>query len=367
MALSAPALHPPPIPLERIQRIALIQPSRIGDIVFSLPTLSGLRQVFPEARISWLVDDRCKDLVEGHPDLDDRIIIPFKALETALKNKKWGWVWKTMAQLRRELRDRSFDLSVDLHGLAKSALLVFLTGAAYKIGSANTTGMKELSGFFSKEIPPLPQARHTIERNLAVVSYLGGAIDQPQFKFHIPLTGKEEVQVLLDQAGWSPEEKLVILHPGAGWLSRRWPVERYAGLIHRLHFELQARVVIVGGAEGGSKEALLFKELFSLIRVPVINFVQQLSLKQLIALLDRAHLFVGNEAGPMHLATALNKPVIAVIGPTNPELTGPFGPRARIVRKKVVCSPCRERNCTDLKCMKAIEVDHVFEAVQSIY
>ncbi|MFH0787247.1 MAG: glycosyltransferase family 9 protein, partial [Pseudomonadota bacterium] len=159
----------------------------------------------------------------------------------------------------------------------------------------------------------------------------------------------------------------IVIHPGAGWLSRRWPVIRYAELIQRLQKELQARLIVIGGEEGGSKEALLFKELFSLIRVPLINLVQQLSLKQLMALLDRADLFVGNEAGPMHLAAALNRPVVAIIGPTRPELTGPFGPRARIVRKKVDCSPCRERNCPDLKCMKAIEVSDVFETVQSVW
>jgi lipopolysaccharide heptosyltransferase II len=367
MISTGPILKSPPFPLEGIRRIALIQPSRIGDIVFSLPTLSALRQLFPEARISWLVDERCKDLVAGHPDLDESIIIPFKALEKALKDREWRWVWQTLSRLRKELRERSFDLSVDLHGLAKSALLVFLARASFRIGSANTTGMKELSGFFSKEIPPHPKALHTIERNLAVISYLGGQVDQPRFNFSIPLARKEEIQALLRKFGCTERDKLIVIHPGAGWLSRRWPVKRYADLIHRLHQDLPARVIIIGGAEGGSKEDLLFKELFSLIQVPVINLVQQLSLGQLLALLERTDLFVGNEAGPMHLATALNKPVVAIIGPTRPELTGPFGPKTRIVRKEVGCSPCRERNCPDLKCMNAIEVSDVFEAIQSAW
>jgi heptosyltransferase-1 len=367
MISTGPVLKLPPFPLERIRRIALIQPSRIGDIVFSLPTLSGLRRLFPEARISWLVDERCKDLVAGHPDLDESIVIPFKALEKALKDRDWRWVWQTLSRLRKELRERSFDLTVDLHGLAKSALLVFLAKASFRIGSANTTGMKEMSWLFSKEIPPQPDALHTIERNLAVVSYLGGQLEQPQFKLTIPSAQKEEIQDILGKFGCSEKDKLIVIHPGAGWLSRRWPIQRYAELIHRLQKELPARLIIIGGAEGGSKEDFLFKELFSLIRVPVLNLVQQLSLKQLMALLERTDLFVGNEAGPMHLATALNKPVVAIIGPTRPELTGPFGQRARIVRKKVECSPCRERNCPDLKCMKAIEVSDVFAAIQSTW
>jgi lipopolysaccharide heptosyltransferase I len=367
MSALSPIVNALPFPLDGIRRIALIQPSRIGDIVFSLPTLTGLRRLFPEARISWLVDERCRELVEDHPDLDEIIVIPFKAIEKALKERQLTWVWQTFRQLKKTLRERSFDLSLDLHGLAKSAFLVFMAGARYKLGSANTTGMKELSGLFSREIHPGPTDIHTVERNLAVIRYLGGNVENPQFKFRIPEAQKEDLQTRLEGLGISPAEKLIVIHPGAGWLSRRWPVPRYAELINKLHDDLPARLIVVGGAEGGSKEDQLFQELFALIRVPVVNLVQQVNLKQLIALLERAHLFVGNEAGPMHLATALGKPVVAIIGPTRPELTGPFGPKTGIVRKAVECSPCRERNCTDLTCMKAVEVSHVYEALRAAW
>jgi heptosyltransferase I len=351
------------IPPQNIRRIALIQPSRIGDIVFSLPTLAGLRELYPQAHIAWLVDDRCRELVEGHPDLNETMVIPFKALEQALKQRRLTWVKKELSRLKKRIREKGFDLSIDLHGLAKSALLVYMAGARYKIGSANTTGMKELSGFFSREIPPGPEDTHTIDRNLAVIKYLGGRVEIPQFKLHIPQNCKEEIQAILQHWGVSTEDKVIVLHPGAGWLSRRWPVPRYAELIHQIREGLKANIIVVGGAEGGSKEDGLFQELFAAVKVPVINLVHQLSLKQLMALLDRAHLFVGNEAGPMHLATALTKAVVAIIGPTRPELTGPYGPKARIIRQAVACSPCRQRNCLDLACMKAVEVSHVYEAV----
>jgi heptosyltransferase I len=355
-----------PFSLEQIRRIALIQPSRIGDIVFSLPTLSGLRQLFPQARISWLVDERCQELVEGHPDLDETLVVPFKALEKAWKDKQWVWIWQTLRGLKRELRGRSFDLSIDLHGLGKSALLVLLAGARFRLGSANTNGMKELSGFISQEIPAGPHDFHTVERNLALVRYLGGQVDFPEFKFKIASSSQEEVAGLLLKAGYEPGNPLIVIHPGAGWLSRRWPVENFADLIHQLKKDHPVQLAVIGGAEGGSTEEELFRQLFSLIRVPVLNLVHRLNLKQLIVLLDQAALFIGNEAGPMHIASALNKPVVAIIGPTIPELTGPFGRRARIVKKEVPCSPCRDRNCTDLKCMKAIEVSHVQETVQSV-
>ncbi|MCU0580305.1 MAG: glycosyltransferase family 9 protein, partial [Desulfobacterota bacterium] len=116
-----------------------------------------------------------------------------------------------------------------------------------------------------------------------------------------------------------------------------------------------------------SKEDQLFQELFARLEAPVINLVRRLSLKALPALLQRAQLFIGNEAGPMHLANALGLPAVVLIGPTRPELTGPFGTTARVIRQEVGCNPCRKRNCRDLKCMAAIEVSHVEEAAHSLW
>lgn len=356
-----------PPPQGEIKRILLIQPSRIGDIIFSLPTLSALRRTFPRARITWLVDDRCQDLVEGHPDLDEVLVVPFKALEEALKKRSWKGVGQTFSRLKRELRTRSFDLSIDLHGLAKSALLVWMAGARFRIGSANTTGMKECSGFFSQEIPPRPDDRHTVERNLSVIDFLGGPAQEVRFQLTISEAAQRRVREILVSAGRREQERLVVIHPGAGWLSRRWPVDRFAELINTLGLTSGLQLAVIGGAAGGSEEGRLFEQLFPLIRVPVINLVNRLRLKELIALLKETDLFIGNEAGPLHLAAALDRPVVAIIGPTRPELTGPFGRKALIIRKPVSCSPCRERNCSELTCMKAIEVTDVLEAVRSIH
>jgi lipopolysaccharide heptosyltransferase II len=356
-----------PIPLSDIRRLLLIQPSRIGDIVFSLPTLNALRKTFPEAHIAWLVDERCRDLVEGHPDLDETIVVPFKAMEQALKKRQWPWVWRTFSDLKRTLRAGNFDLSLDLHGLAKSALLVLLAGARHRLGSANTNGMKEGSGFFSREIPPGPEDRHTVERNLAVVRYLGGDTGRPEFHLPVFEEAKRDVREVLYQAGCGEEDRLIVIHPGAGWLSRRWPADRYAALIGRLRETLPARIAVIGGPEGGSREDQLFQDLFARLEAPVINLVRRLGLKQLAALFKRAQLFIGNEAGPMHLANALGLPAVVLIGPTRPELTGPFGTTARVIRHPVGCNPCRERNCPDIKCLQAIEVNQVEEAAHSLW
>jgi ADP-heptose:LPS heptosyltransferase len=227
--------------------------------------------------------------------------------------------------------------------------------------------MKEGSGLFSKEIPPGPGDRHTVERNLAVIRYLGGETEKPTFILPVSESARREVQAVLKQAGCREEDPLIVIHPGAGWLSRRWPAERYADLIHRLQPGLPAKIAVIGGPEGGSKEDLLFQELFSRLEVPVIDLVRRLSLKQLLALYQQARLFIGNEAGPMHLANALGLPAVVLIGPTRPELTGPFGTTARVIRHAVGCNPCRERNCRDLKCMAAIEVSQVEEAVHSLW
>ncbi|GHT09949.1 hypothetical protein AGMMS49532_09050 [Endomicrobiia bacterium] len=145
--------HPAP-------KILIVQPSRIGDIIFSLPVLSAIKKRYPDARLSWIVDDRCVEILNGSPFLENIFI--------------WGKrqiSFKYYKNLRQRLRGQKFDLSIDLHGLAKSAMLVELAGAKFKIASSSINGMKEFSWLFSKEIKSRREV-HCVERHFEVAKYL---------------------------------------------------------------------------------------------------------------------------------------------------------------------------------------------------
>jgi heptosyltransferase-1 len=337
--------HPSP-------KILIVQPSRIGDVVFTMPSAVALRKKFPHAWIGWVVDERCAPLLAGHPAVDE--VIVFDRSKASLSY---------ILDFRRKLREMQIDLSLDFHGLFKSAFVVALAGARFRLGSSSTYGMKELAWLFSTEIaPPSPQA-HCVQRHLQVARDLGCADEPCSYQISVGNAAREAIKQICKSAGLDVEKPFVALHPGGGWLSRRWPAESFAKLIDRLVGEIGIEVALIGGKEGGAGECGIDEGIMKSLSSSAVNLTGKMELSQLVAFLEKATVFVGNEAGPMHIAVALGRPVVGIIGPTNPERTGPFGGNARFVRASVPCQPCRNRNCKTIECMRLITVDGVFNAV----
>ena len=341
-------LHPFP-------KILIVQPSRLGDIIFALPTLAAIKRKYPHAKISWIVDERCAEILEGNALLDK--IFVWDRTKRSLGYYK---------DLRKRLKAERFDLSIDLHGLLKSAMLVKLAGAKFKIASSSTNGMREFSWLFSKEIKNTDPDAHCIDRHLETAKYLncGPEIEYP---IYIPPEAFESVKGKLKSKGLSAE-KIVAIHAGGGWLSRRWGTANYARLAEKLNKELGAEIVLIGGREGGSSEKGLGEEIVSQSGVKITDMTGMFTLKELCAFFKLCKVFVGNEAGPMHIATALGIPSVAVLGPTNAKRTGPYGSgNTKIIQHVFPCQPCRNRNCKDAVCMKDISVEEVFIAVKKKY
>jgi ADP-heptose:LPS heptosyltransferase len=263
----------------------------------------------------------------------------------------------------KTLRKQKFDLSIDLHGLAKSAMLVKLAAAKFKIASSSTNGMREFSWLFSKEIKS--SSHHCVGRHFEVAKYLGCSSDL-NYPIDIPEESFRSVKDKLQKENINLE-KVVGIHPGSGWISRRWGSSKYAQLSKKLKNELHADIVLVGGKEGGSSEKGLNEEIILDANVKITDMTGKFTLKELCAFLQMCKVFVGNEAGPMHIATALNVPSVAILGPTDANRTGPYKGNTTVIQHKIDCQPCRNRNCANPKCMQAVSVDEVFEEVKKIF
>jgi lipopolysaccharide heptosyltransferase II len=341
-------LHPFP-------KILIVQPSRLGDIVFSLPVVTALKKKYPHSKISWLVDERCSDVLQGHPDIDELIIWNRKRRSPAY-----------YFNLRRRLKSETFDLSIDLHGLFKSAVFVKFADARYKIASSSTNGMREFSWLFSKEIKT-PQNLHCVKRHFAVAKELGADFNI-ESKIYISDEDKLSLEEILNREGLNPSKPIFAFHIGGGWLSRRWPLENFAELIDKINANLDANVALVGGKEGGKSEKGLNEDLKDIVKTKFIDLTNKLTLKQLCALFLKTKVFVANDSGPMHIASAaLNTPTIGLLGPTNAKKTRPYGSNAVTIQHDISCRPknfpCVRRACANPKCMKAISVDEVYEEV----
>jgi heptosyltransferase-1 len=341
--------------------ILIVKLSAIGDVVHTLPALNAIRAHYPKARITWLVEAAAADLVVGHRALD-RVIVSHR--KRWLRELAGPGRRQAMVEIRgfwRELRDTYYDIIIDFQSLLKSALPVWLARGNRKIGFDRGMQHQEHSYLFLNErISPVDMEVHALTRGLRLLNAIG--IDTPTVVYDIPLSTQdsERVKSLLGAHGMDGTRPLVAVNPVALWETKLWRNDRFAALADRLVEEAGVAVVFTGGPGDGETIAAIRR----MMRAPAADFSGRTSLTMLAALYQRAALLVTTDTGPMHLAAAVDTPVVALFGPTAPWRTGPYGEGHRVIRTAPPCSPCFKRQC-DLhrcRCMRDITVDQVLWA-----
>ncbi|MDR2366503.1 MAG: glycosyltransferase family 9 protein [Deltaproteobacteria bacterium] len=330
------------------KRILVIKMSAMGDIIHALPSLAALREIFPESRISWLVEPQFADLLPGPPYVDDLVIF----YKNDLKKKSLGDKIKYLWQLRKELHAREFDLVIDLQGLMKSALISVLSGCRRRIGYWE---LREGSSLVTKAIKGPNAKGHIIERYLDVIRYLGPTT--AQVRYPLPdFTGPRE-KMAQNLRGLGIEGPLALIFPGASWETKRWPPGKYAALSKKLAAD--GLTVAVGGGPGDSA---LAQEVIALSRpVGLTDLTGKTGLTDLMALVSLASLALGSDSGPLHMATATGTPTVSLFGPNDGNRTGTYGPLSRNISSPAPCSPCFKRKCPkSFICMDMIGVDQVY-------
>jgi heptosyltransferase-1 len=332
-------------------RILLIKLSSLGDVINALPTLEALRSLFPRGHITWLVEDTNAPVLAGHPALDEIWPVP----RPRLGNGRFLANLQETFQAARRLRERPFDLVIDLQGLFKSAFWAALARGGRKLGYDRTREFSYLA--LTERLAPFDSEAHAVWRYLNVARYLGAPAVPPLFR--LGLNTPEDLDHLI-----SPETRrpLAVMHPGARWPTKLWPAAHWARLAGWLAREKGFQVVITGSP--GDRN--LAGEIIATAEVPILNLAGRTSLAELAALLRKARLAVTTDTGPMHLACALGTPVAALFGPTAPWRTGPFGQGHEVVRLALPCSPCFRRLCPEPRCLTELKAPAVQEAVEKI-
>lgn len=335
--------------------ILIVKLSAVGDVIHTLPSLSALRKLYPEAHITWVVEEAAADIVRNHPDLDCVIVSRRKVWQREMKA---GCFRKPLREIRsflRALRSRDYDLVIDFHGLFKSAILVFLCRGKRKIGYDS---YQELSGLFYSEKISEDMTKHAVDRYLDFSRYLGAKSAEPTFQIAIGDENKEKVNNLL--TAYQVAGPFVAMNPVAYWDTKLWDDERFAALCDRIVGTYKIPVILTG------QKAPSLEKIRILAHGGVINLEGQTTLKDLAELYRRAALLVTTDSGPMHLAAALGTPVVALFGPTDPDRTGPYGSGHIVIQEALDCVPCFRKTCRDMICMKGITVDKVFYAAAKV-
>ena len=342
------------------QRILLIKPSSLGDVVHALPVLHGLRRRYPNARIDWLLSSSLAPLLEGHGELDGLVLFDRRNYGRIAFSPS---VAVEFVRFVRRLRASRYDLVIDLQGLFRTGFLARASGVPIRIGFADAK--EGASFFYNHHSPSVPAETHAVDRNYSVARLLG--FDDVPIEFHSPLThgDRAEADRLLRKAGFD-DAPLVAVVPGARWETKVWLPERFTETIVELQAGHDVRCVLLGGPDETARCA----QIAAACRDAPINLAGQTSLRILAAVLAKADAVLCHDSGAMHVAVALDRPVVCLIGPTNPARTGPYRRPNDVVRLNLDCAPCYLRKLSQCRfehrCMKELETTRVVKAVRRL-
>ncbi len=341
-------------PLDQLTacRIALIKPSALGDIVNSLPVLTALRQRFPRAHLTWVVNRGYEPLLRGHPDLDATMSFDRRSNRRGLVQATAGYV-----KFFRQLYACQFDLVVDLQGLLRSGLMTAATGATRRVGLSSA---REGARCFYTDVVLVPHGKplHAVDRYWLIARALGADMAPPSFR--LPVVESARAWVHGELAGF-PRPWLV-LGVGSRWRTKRWPPEYFAQLARRAQRQFGGSVLFVGARD----EVELAESTAGMLAGPVRNLTGRTTLPQLAALLHQADVMVANDTGPLHLAAALGRPVVAPYTCTRVTLNGPYGQMDRAVEARVWCHGSYLKSCRRLECMAELTPDRLWPILEEV-
>lgn len=325
--------------------IVIVKLSAIGDVLHGIPTAVALKKAFPGATIGWIVEGRSADVLAGHRSIDHLFRLPR------------GWL-KSPRQVRslwRDLRTFRADLTLDLQGLLKSGVATALAGGRLRIGHARPEA-REGSWLFSNH-RVTATSRHVVDRNLDLLAPLGITAGQADFGMPSWPVSRERVRTWLEPL--QLRHRPVLINPGAGWASKRWPPERFADLAAHLWRERGLPSVVVWG---GSAEEAIARDIVSAAGAGV-TLAPPTSLQDLGELCRQADLFISGDTGPLHLAAAVGTRCIGLFGPVPATRNGPYGRQHVTVEPPPDVRPRWEDRKTDTQAMAAISVEAVLAAV----
>jgi len=336
------------IDLASIRKILVIKPRAIGDVLLSTPVLANLRRFFPAAKISFLVEKGGAAVLSGNPWLDEVLL---------LEKNAWSRI-KLLARIRQE----RFDLVLDLFSNPATALFTLLSGAPIRVGFAFRHRR------FGYTIALLPRGGevHNVEFNLDALRALGLVPERIEPRVFLSADERAFARAFIEKHNLAGMKKifssqntpLIGFSIGGGWQTKRWLSAYYVKLGKRIVEEFGASIMLLYGPDEEQEARGIADGIGAGAILPPI-----ITLRQLAALAEVCHLVVSNDTGPMHIAAAVGTPVLAIFGPTRPELQGPVGNYHRIVRNESVnCLGCNLTKCPIGNiCMTELYPDKVFE------
>lgn len=339
------------IDLSQINKLLIVKISSIGDLVHASPVVPAFKRSFPHLSIGWVVEDRHLQVVQGAPGIDEFIVVPHKQWRSG--GLKWE-AWRQVFRTGRELRDKGYELALDLQGLGKSAIWAWFSGARFRLGGHRVRREARLILY---RIPVRTQGLHVVDQYLDAVRWLGAEPEPVEFPLFIPEEARQQAHQKLARLEIAPGTPFVSMNPSAGQERKRWAIDKFAELSDRIERDHHLPVVFVGGPGDLPLEA----RLKQLKQAPLRSLIGQTSLKEVMEVVRATCLHICGDTGTAHMAAAFQTPCVSLFGPTDPDRNGPYGQRERVLYKRPQCQSCG-RKCRTYECLQWITVDEVLSS-----
>jgi len=341
---------------KEIEKILVIRFSSLGDIILTTPVLENLKTKFPQSQIYFLTKTKYSDLLASDPRI-------YALIEFDPRGKHKGF--KGFKRLMRELNSNDFDLLIDLHTNLRSFFLRLLVKSGIKTKYRKRWFSRFLMVHF-KFLKTKPVS--TLESYLGVFKKLQ---IEPEKKIPTLFVDQDDIEYankFLLEAGIKKDDIVIGVHPGARWETKRWDEEKFKQVCKNLIPKLDCKIILFGDSEDGE----LIRRMAEKLPDSKVTKAIGLSLSRLMSLVKNCDCLITNDSGPMHIAVGFSVPVVAIFGPTHPQLGFvPTGPGNVVLCADVKCSPCSlhgERKCRKESrlCMDLITPDMVVEAVEGL-
>lgn len=337
---------------KNIKRALTLMPDcHIGNLVVSLPAIVALQKYFQGLPHYFIVDAAFKELVETIVDPEYTLFYPRKQTNQGNFFSRCSAYVKFLLQVK-QLRP---DIAVDLEGGATSASLTKISGAGIRVSRANA----DRQSLYTVKVT-LPSDKHKVYAYTGIAAAVGAEIDERPFRFYPEEKKKIKVNKTLAAAGITADRPIVSIHPGAGRLQKLWNISGFVEVVNWLTKQ-GCQVVFVGGPAEKERAAIIMEQLSGL----VYNFVGKFSLGELLPLLERSAVFLGNDSGPMHMAAAMGTPVVAMFSYADDREWGPRSDNFVVLRGEDVCENCIKKKCRNPKCINTLSPEPVKEAIAS--
>jgi heptosyltransferase-1 len=337
-------------------KVLIVRLSAIGDLVMASPLIGAFKKTWPQARLTWLVEESSKAVIEANPALEEIIVWPRGRWRSLFREKRFLVLGKEILSFVKMLRSNRFDLAVDAQGLLKSGIWVWLSGAPQRVG----IGSREGSRFLMTRVVSREEASDGLSSQYLLLAEALGLETEP---FPMKVSLSEEAvryaQRFRDEIGTS----YIALSPFTTRPQKHWFEDRWIETARELTRETGMTVVILGGP-GDAADA---QRLAETVGEQAFSLAGKTSIQEAAAIISSSSLLIGVDTGLTHMGIALNVPTVALFGATRPYLdtTGSSG---KVLYHKLECSPCR-RNPTcddDFTCMKAITSREVVDTALSL-